>query len=424
MSFLIIFILIYFLLMGYPMFMPMTVCALVIMSIYVPNLDLILVVQQFINGVSTYVLLAIPMFIFAADIMSKGHTSNRLVDLVKGYCGHIYGGLAITIAGACTIFGAISGSANATVVAIGKPMRDKMIENGYSVENTDALIISSATIATLIPPSINMIMYCVLTGTSVGELFMAGIVPGLMVFGIFAFYNYYHARKNNIPRSKKTTIKEKFIITKKSILALGFPIVIVGGIYSGIFSPTEAAAVAVFYAIICEMIVYKTVKLSDLYSIALSTGVMTATVFILISAGQAFTWMITYLQIPQMLTTAVLGVDPSAAKIIIVVTLFFFVSCMFVDQIVAMLILLPIFFPVAMQAGIDPIYLGIIVSVQAAIGSVTPPFGSNIFVACAAFDKPYLKIIKGLPVYLFMFFIVSLLIMLVPEISTAYRLFK
>ncbi|SHJ25903.1 TRAP transporter, DctM subunit [Dethiosulfatibacter aminovorans DSM 17477] len=423
MGLMIILILVFFLLLGYPMFMPMTVGALVIMKMYAPNIDLVVMAQQYITGVSTYVLLAIPMFIFAADIMSKGYTSNRLVDLVKAYCGHLSGGLAVTIAGACTIFGAISGSANATVVAIGKPMRQKMIENGYTVENTDALIVSSATIAALIPPSINMIMYCVLTGTSVGELFMAGIIPGLLVFLAFAVYNYIDARKSNILKSDKLTIREKLQVTRKSLLSLGFPAIIVGGIYSGIFSPTEAAAVAVLYAVVCEMIIYKTVKLSDLKDIALSTGIMTATVFILISAGQAFTWMITFMQIPQMLTTAMLGVDPSAIKVIFVVTLFFFMACMFVDQIVAMLILLPIFFPVAMSAGIDPIYLGIIVSVQAAIGSVTPPFGSNIFVACAAFDRPYMDIIKGLPAYLIMFFIISLMIIFIPEISTAYRLF-
>ena len=424
MYFLIIFILAYFLLIGYPMFMPLIACTLIIMTIFSPNLDLVIVVQQSIQGVSAYVLLALPMFIFAADIMSTGHTANRLVDLVKAYVGHIYGGLAITVAGACTLFGAISGAANSTVVAVGKPMRKRMIESGYDADNTDALIISASTIAALIPPSIMMILYCVMTGSSVGDLFIAGIFPGLLLFSLFALYNYFHARKNNIPRTPKTTFKEKLIVTRKSLLALGFPVIIVSGIYSGIFSPTEAAAVAVLYAVICEMIIYKTVKPKDLYAIALSTGIITAAIFILIAVGQAFTWMITFLQIPQMITAAVIGTDPSKIKIIVVVASFFFVCCMFLDQVVAMIILLPILFPMAAKAGIDPIYLGVIVSMQAALGCITPPFGSNIFVAAVAFDRPYLKIIKGIPVYLLIFILVTILLILVPELSTLHRYFK
>ncbi|MCK5667259.1 MAG: TRAP transporter large permease [Thiotrichaceae bacterium] len=269
-----------------------------------------------------------------------------------------------------------------------------------------------------------MILYCVMTGSSVGDLFIAGIFPGLLLFSLFALYNYFHARKNNIPRTPKTTFKEKLIVTRKSLLALGFPVIIVSGIYSGIFSPTEAAAVAVLYAVICEMIIYKTVKPKDLYAIALSTGIITVAIFILIAVGQAFTWMITFLQIPQMITAAVIGTDPSKIKIIVVVASFFFVCCMFLDQVVAMIILLPILFPMAAKAGIDPIYLGVIVSMQAALGCITPPFGSNIFVAAVAFDRPYLKIIKGIPVYLLIFILVTILLILVPELSTLHRYFK
>ncbi|HBC32507.1 MAG TPA: C4-dicarboxylate ABC transporter permease, partial [Clostridiales bacterium] len=177
MSVIVIILMIAMLLCGFPMLASFAVGAFGLILAIQPSLSMTFVIQQFIAGISGFTLLSIPMFIFAAEIMSFGRTANHLVDLVKAFVGHISGGLAITVAGACTIFGAISGSSNATVVAIGKPMRSRMIENGYDQQNTDALICASAIIAVLIPPSINMIMYCVLTGTSVGELFVAGVIP-------------------------------------------------------------------------------------------------------------------------------------------------------------------------------------------------------------------------------------------------------
>lgn len=411
------------LVLGFPLYITMILTTLLTFVIFISSMDLSMVVQQTINGISTYVLLAIPMFIFAANIMTAGQTATRLVNFVKAFIGHIYGGLGISLAGACTIFGAISGSTQATVVAIGKPMRSNLIQSGYKSTDVNALIVSSANLAALIPPSIGMIIYCVLTGVSVGEMFMAGVGPGIAIFLMFAIYSYFHARIRKIPRTSKTSWREKLLITRSSLLPLGFPVVILGGIYSGIFSPTEAAAISVVYALICEMFIYKSVKLKDLYKIALSTGAVTAVVFILIAVGQAFSWLITYARIPQELTTLVLGDNPSAIKILIIVSIFFFVACMFVDPIVATLILVPIFYPVAVQAGVDPIHLGIIVVLQSAIGGVTPPFGANLFTASAAFNEPFANVVKGTPPYLLMFIIFSIVIIFVPEIATIYRFF-
>lgn len=408
---------------GFGLIMPLIAGTMALIFINGVTLDPIMVIQQYLAGVSTFALLAIPMFIFAAEIMSFGKTANSLVEVVKAYCGHIYGGLAVTVAGACTAFGAISGSANATVVAIGKPMRQRMLDSGYDLKNTDALICSAAIIAGLIPPSISMVMYCVLTSTSVGELFVAGIIPGLSVFALFAIFNFFYAKKHKIPRTERFSWKERLHVTRKGLLALGFPVLIVGGIYSGLFTPTEAAASSVVYAMVCEMIIYRTVRIRDLHKLALSTAVMTGAIFILIGVGQGFSWVIAYLRIPQAIVTAMLGTDPSKIKILIVVSIAFFVGCMFVDQIVAMLILLPIFMPVATAAGIDPVYLGVIVSVQAAIGCITPPFGNNIFVACAAFERPYVQIVKGLPPYLLILIGYSILILFVPDLVMAYKIF-
>ncbi len=411
------------LLTGFPMIASLSIGAFGLVLAMQPSLDMSFIIQQDIAGVSSFSLLAIPMFIFAAEIMSFGNTANKLVDFVKAFCGHIHGGLAITVAGACTIFGAISGSANATVVAIGKPMRSRMIDSGYDAQNTDALICSAAIIASLIPPSICMIMYCVLTGTSVGELFAAGVFPGVFVFLLFAVYNYFYAKKRNIAKTMKIGWKDRLHVTKKSLLALGFPLLILGGIYSGIFTPTEAAAMSVIYAMLCEMVIYHTVKIKDLLQLAESTAVMTSAIFILIAVGQGFSWVISYFNIPKILTMAVAENITSSIGIAILISVAFWIACMFVDQIVAMIILLPILFPMATAVGLDPVYVGVLVSLQAAIGSVTPPFGSNIFVACAAFDRPYVSIVKGLPAYLIILILVTVLLILFPDMAMVYKIF-
>lgn len=410
-------IMIILLLLNFPMLLTMIVAPLAILLVYFPNVNPLLATQQIVAGVQPFVLLAVPMFILAADIMCAGQTAKRLLDFVQTFVGHIHGGMGITTAATCTLFGAISGSTQATVVAIGKPMRNRMLENGYKDSDTIALIVSSAIIALLIPPSISMIMYCVVTGASVGDLFIAGIIPGLVILAFFSGFMFIHARRTGIPMSPKMTWGERFSAMKEAIAPLGFPIVIFAGIYSGFFSPTEASAVSVLYALILELVLFRTIKLKDLPGIALSTAVVTASVFILVAAGSLFSWAISYAKIPQVITATLLGPSPTAMAILLTVTAAFFIGCMFVDSIVVIIILTPIFFPLAIQAGIHPIHLGIVVTLQAALGSITPPFGCNIFTACAIFNRPYLQVVRSLPPYLVMMVIISALIILFPQLS-------
>ena len=407
----------FFLVLNFPMIVAMVASPLVILYFYMTNMDMLMASQQLIAGVSSTVLLSVPMFILAADIMCAGQTTKRLLDLVQTFVGHISGGMAITTAAACTIFGAISGSTQATVVAIGKPTRGRLSELGYSDGASTALIISSAIIALLIPPSISMIMYAVVTGSSVGDLFIAGVGPGIFMFICFAIYSFFYAKKVNIPKLKKATWAERGVALKKAILPLGFPVIIFAGIYSGIFSPTESAAIAVLYALILELIIYRSIKITDLYRISLSTAVVTCAVFVLVAGGQLFSWVISYAQIPQMITAIVLGSDPSALRILVTVTVFFFVGCMFVDSLVVIIIISPIFFAPAMAAGIDPIHLGIVITLQAAIGSISPPFGCNIFTACAIFNKPYVTVVRGLPPYIIMCILITAVVILCPQLS-------
>ncbi len=411
------------LILGFPMFMSMVLGAMVSVLMFLTTLHPSIIVQQLMSGVQTSALLAIPLFIFAADIMSSGNTAKRLVNLMQAFIGHIYGGLGATMVGTCTLFGAISGSTQATVVAIGKTMRGSMLEAGYRDQDVNGLIATSANIAMFIPPSVTMIMYCVVTGSSVGEMFIAGIGPGIVLAILFSIYCYFQSRKLNIPRSPKTTWREKGIALKEALLPLGFPVIVVGSIYTGFASPTEAAAISVLYAFVLEFVIYRTLKIKDIGKIALSTGAVTATLFILLSCGQIFSLVLTYANVPQMLTAGILGTDPSQVTILLSVTLFFFIACMFVDPLVAIVVITPMFFAPAMAAGIDPIWLGIIITLQTTLGSISPPFGCNIFTACAAFDVPYTRVVKGLPPYLIILVILSILLIFFPEVITYYRLF-
>ena len=410
-----------FMLLGFPMLMGMSMSPLITMLFFAPQVDLTILVQRMVAGVSTYVLLAVPMFILAADIMAHGEMADRLLGFVGSWVRHIPGGLAITAGGACTIFGAISGSTQATLVAMGRPMFKPMLKAGYPISHVIALLMCNANIALLIPPSVCMIMFCVCTGESVGELFMAGIAPGIFMFLCFAAYDFYYAKKNHIHGGERATGRERWIAFKRAILALGFPVIVLGGIYSGKFSPTEAAAMAVLYALIVEGLVYRTLHIKDMPKIALGTARVTAQVFILIAGGNAFSWLVSYAGIPQKLSGGIFANVTSPTMVLVIVSLFFFVACMFVDSIPVIIIMSPIIYPIAQQVGLDPILLGIIVTLQSAIGCVTPPFGCNIFTACGIFHQKFTTVVRGLLPYMAINIAISVILVIFPSFTLLSR---
>tara|TARA_R100001440_G_scaffold8937_1_gene16785 strand:- start:10156 stop:11487 length:1332 start_codon:yes stop_codon:yes gene_type:complete len=411
-------VMVVFLLMGYPMMVPLLVGSMLLLFTQFPFLEGSVMIQQMIGGISQSVLVAVPMFILAADIMIKGHTADRLLDLVSKFVGHLRGGLPMTTAVSCTLFGAVSGSTQATVVAMGQPLRPKLLEAGYSDKFTMALIINASDIALLIPPSIGMIIYGVVSGTSVGDLFIAGIGPGLLILLLFSVYCYYLSIKLKIPVLPKATRAERLTALKKAILPMGFPVIIIGGIYSGTFSPTEAAAMSVAYALILEMVIFRQVRMSDLPQVALSTGLITAVVFILVAAGTAFSWVISFAKIPDLLLgDVVANAADSPYMILALISVSYFVGCMFVDPIVVILILTPIFAPAVAAAGIDPVLVGTLVTLQAAIGSATPPFGCDIFTAVAIFRRPYLEVIRGTPPFICLLLLSTVLLIVFPQIA-------
>jgi tripartite ATP-independent transporter DctM subunit len=414
-------VMIVLLLLGFPMMIPLTAAALVGFYFFFGGINPEIIIQQMVGGVKPTALIAVPMFIFAADIVTKGHAADRLLDMVLRFVGHLRGGLAITTAASCTLFGAVSGSTQATVVAIGGPLRPKMLKAGYKDPFTIALTINASDIALLIPPSIGMIIYGVVAGASIGELFIAGIGPGLFILLLFSIYCWIAARWQGVPTEPKANWSERLLAMRRAILPLGFPVIIVGGIYTGTFSPTEAAAISVLYAFILEVVIFRSVKLSEIPHIAMSTGLITAVVFILVAAGTAFSWTISFAQIPQALLGGIGMGEMAQWQILAIIAVAFFVGCMFVDPIVVILILVPLFSPYVEAAGIDPILVGVIVTLQAAIGSATPPFGCDIFTAIAVFRRPYLEVIRGTPPFIVMLAGVSVLLIVFPELALFLR---
>ncbi len=406
------------LMLGFPMMVPLAIGTLYMMFTDMTFFGPDQMVSWMITGVGSWVLAAVPMFIFAADILTKGHTANRLLDLVDAFTRHLRGGLPITTAASCALFGAVSGSTQATVVAMGGPMRPRLLAKGYPDSFALALIINASDIALLIPPSIGFIVYGVVMKTSIGDLFLAGILPGLLILVMFAIYCYIGARIKDIQPEPKASWGERLTAFRKTVLPLGFPVLVVGGIYGGFFSAVEASAVAVAYALVLEVIIYRQVSIRDLGSLALSTGMITAVVFILVAVGAAFSQTLGTAGVPeQILGPAVDAIGDNQVLALLLIAAAFFVGCMFVDPIVVILILVPIFKPLVQSAGLDPVHVGVIVTLQAAIGSATPPFGCDIFTAIAVFRRPYLDVIRGTPPFIAILMLATFILILFPQIS-------
>lgn len=404
--------------LGFPMMVPLLAASLMLLFLVLDMNNVGLLMGQMISGVRSWALAAVPLFIFAADLMTRGHTANRLLDLVQSFVGHLRGGLPITTAASCTLFGAVSGSTQATVVAMGGPMRPKLLEKGYTDSFSLALIINASDIALLIPPSIGMIIYGVVSGASIGDLFIAGILPGLLLLVLFSIYCWIGSIRMGIEPEPRANWATRWNAAKKAILPLGFPLVVVGGIYGGLFSPTEAAAIAVLYALVLEIVILRAVKLRELWDVALSTGLITAVVFILVAAGTAFTYVISFAGIPQaILDPVVASIGDNPTMVLGLIAVSFFIGCMFVDPIVVILILTPLFMPAVDSAGLDPVHVGVIVTLQAAIGSATPPFGCDIFTAMAVFRRPYFDVIRGTPPFILILMFATVLLILFPQIS-------
>ena len=399
-----------------PIFVALLLSTLLFCAVFV-GMPLEAIVQRVFAGIDKFALLAVPLFIFAANVMRRGGLSTRIIALAEAMVGHLPGGLALSTIVACMLFGAVSGSSPATVVAIGAIILPALKEAQYPERFSIGLVTSSASIALIIPPSIGMIIYGVVTGTSVGDLFIAGIIPGILLGLAFMAHAWFFAVRTKLPTASTSSAKQLWKAFREAGWALGIPVLIIGGIYGGVFTPTEAAAAACVYAIAVTSLVYREVGAKQLLNIAIESAHGTAQIMILIGAASAFSWILTMEQVPQALSSALLSVSDSAVIILLAMNVILLVAGMFIDPTSTTMIFAPIFLPIVLSLGMSPVHLGVIIVVNCAIGMFTPPFGFNLFVASGISKLSIDKLAPSVMPFIAISIIVVLMVTFVPELS-------
>lgn len=380
----------------------------------------LLQVRSIVTAVSSYPLLAIPLFILAGDLMYTGGLSKRLVRLADAWLGSVKASLAYATVAASTFFAAISGSGPATVAAIGSNVVPEMEKRGYPRDYSTALAAAAGIVGVLIPPSIPFVMFGISSGASVSTLFMAGIIPGLMFsVGFCLMARFLYGKRKIESEVRKFNLKEALVVTKDSIFAVLAPVIVLGGIYGGIFSPTEAAAVSVFYAIVIGFFVYKELTVKTLVEAFIKSTKTTATCMGLVAFASTFGRLLTLEQVPNNLANFIAGISSNRYIILLLINIFLIFVGMFMETIASIIILTPILLPVVTGLGVDPVMFGVMMTANLAIGFCTPPLGVNLFVASGISGLKVEEITKAILPYFAVMFIVLLLISFVPAVSLA-----
>lgn len=380
------------------------------------------VVRSMVGGIDSFPLLAVPMFVLAGILMAHGKISQKLFDVFVYFIGKKTAGVPCAVIITCLFYGAISGSAPATVAAVGSMTIPLLTELGYRKDFATAIVAVAGGLGVIIPPSIPFIMYAMATGESVSDLFLAGIIPGLMIGVLLMLYAYYHCRKFGEDREKINTkvaqLQERgFLnILKESIWALISPIIVLGCIYAGIASPTEAAVISVFYALFVSLFIYKTIRIKDIWGIFAEAMKTYAPILFILAASTAFSRVLTLMQIPQSVSTWILTHFNNEIVLLIIINLFLLIVGMVMDTTPAILILSPILLPIVLSSGMNPIHFGVVMIVNLAIGFVTPPIGVNLFVASSLTDIPVMQIAKKAMPMIGYFLLALLLLTFIPQI--------
>ncbi len=403
---------------GFEMFLILGMGGLAAKLAFFPTLPDTVLIQKLVGGINHSTLLAIPFFILAAELMGDGQIARRLTDAIRAFVGHWRGGIGYTAIGGSMAFGSVSGSAPATVAAMGRMVYPQMRAEGFSDRFSLALIASSAETALLIPPSITLIIYGWMTGTSVADLFVGGLSVGVVLGLAFAALTGWQARRDKVGREPRTSWAERGRAVLNAAWALGMPVIILGGIYSGLFTPTEAAAVSVVYAIFVETLIYRSLNLPRLIALTERAAISTSIIFILLAVGGIISYFVTLAQIPTAIITGLNAIEAGPVIFLLVVNVIFLIAGMFIDPNSALLILVPPLFPVALSLGIDPVHFGMIVTLNITIGMITPPFGLDLFVTSSTLRKPVLTVISGIWPFIATNLAVLLIISYVPGIST------
>lgn len=404
------------LIFGFPIALVVLISASIGLVVFTGTSPVVLI-QQMFNGLDNFLLLALPFFIMAGSVAAKGETAQRLVDVMELIVGRIRGGLVIATIFACGFFSAISGSSLATIVAVGTIMIPAVEAAGYSKRMGTGVVTAAGSLGVLIPPSAPMILFCVVLGTSVAKQFLAGFIPGLLIIGAFSLYVHIRCRQLKLGRSKAYTFSESLKIVKRSILAVMFPVIVLGGIYGGITTPTEAAAVSLVYVLIVELTVYRRLKLRDLTNVLADAVTLSGTLTFLVACAMAFSWLLTTQQLPAMLTDLVGNFIQAKWVFILALFAFLIIAGCFLDIISLLVILSPLLAPTLTSFNIDLIHFGIIAIVLSQVGFLTPPFGVNLVVTMGLTKQSLGEITRAILPYLLILIGIALLIAFVPNIS-------
>ncbi|OGB50015.1 MAG: C4-dicarboxylate ABC transporter permease [Burkholderiales bacterium RIFOXYD12_FULL_59_19] len=339
------------------------------------------VALKLFTGIEKFEIMAVPFFILAGNFLTHGGVAKRMIAFATAMVGHLPGGLGLSAVVACSLFAAVSGSSPATVVAIGSILLPAMVKAGYPQRFGAGIVASAGGLGILIPPSIAMVMYAVSTNSSIGALFMAGVIPGLVLASMLMLTTWWIARRNNYPKAKRASWGERWTAFRESVWGLMLIVIVMGGIYSGVFTATEAAAMSAVYAFVIATFIYKDLRLSDLKRVLLSSANLSAMLLYIITNAVLFSYLLTSEQIPQSMSQWMIESGLGPIGFLLVANLLLLLAGNFMEPASIILIFAPILFPIAMSLGIDPVHFGIIMTVNMEIGMITPPVGLNLYVA-------------------------------------------
>ena len=392
-----------------------------ILGIQATNANMLISVKEMFNAINKFPLAAIPFFILAGNLMETGGISRRLVEFAKSIVGGVQGGLPMTCVLTCMIFAAVSGSSVATTFAIGAILIPALIKHGYPTSYAAALQATSAELGVIIPPSIPMILYGVSAEVSIGELFIAGFGPGLLISGALMLFVWAYCKWKGWGKHDGEGRLSFGKATWQACWALLMPVIILGGIYGGVFTPTEASAVAVFYALIVGVVIYREIGLKDLYAILRKSVVSSSVIMFIIANAGLFAFLITRAGVPEAIGMWLQDVLKSPTMFLLGVNAALFIIGMFIETSAAIIVLAPILAPVAVHFGVDPVHFGLIMVVNLALGMITPPFGVNLFAACTVARISLDQIVKHLIPFVLVILGCLMVITYVPWISLALR---
>ena len=385
--------------------------------LYVSPDILIMMPQKFLYGLDSFPLLAIPLFVLAGQLMSMGGLAKRIIAMALLFVGQIRGGLALVVISSAMLMSGISGSPSANTAAIGSVAIPAMKKLKYPPEFATAVLAAAGGVSTLVPPAIDLIIIGVIANISIGGLFAAGILPAFVNGIAIMLIAYYYSRKMNLPLADKTTSSQKLNILREGVLPILMILIILGGIYGGIFTPTEAASVAVVYGFVVSFFIYKELTIEDIPKVLLNTASLSGVVLLVLATASVFSFILTFERIPHALAQIIITYADNWIVFIILVHIVFLLLGMVMDALPAIIVLMPIFLPVAVSLGIDPIHFGILIAANVGLGMITPPVGICLFVACGISEVQIGKVVKPLIPFLILLFVSLVIITAFPQVT-------